>query len=122
MNRKEALAILAKRHKVEVDDSVIGPGVEAILARIRRGEPISDEDLQIALVLMDEYTAGVERALFSTAHVRINKPGVGWPRYRLNWAEVGLLMGFPAGTAAMRAHKRARKVGAAPAAASDKDH
>lgn len=115
MTREEAVEILARRYGVRADDSVVGPGVEWIVGRIREGQSISDDDLEIALTLMEEYVTGVQRTILGAANVQVGETTGGKPRYRLGWHDVGILLGFPGSTAYMRALKLARKVGLVPA-------
>ncbi len=120
MTREEALGVLAERHNLPADE-VIGPGVEAIIGRMRRGAPVSDQDLVIAVVLMPDYVKAAQQTILGAANVQVGEVRGGRPKYRLGWHEVGILLGFPGSTAYMRALKLARQVGVVPAVASRED-
>ncbi len=111
MTRDEAIALMAERLNLPADESVVGPAVEAIAARIRRGGSVSDEDLEIALALLLEYVTEVQRTILGACHVQVGETTGGKPKYRLGWFDVGVALGFPGGTAPMRALKMARRVG-----------
>ncbi len=111
MTRDEALATLAKTTGSAGDGEHVGPQVEAVVARIRAGEPIEDAELNAVLALLQEHLTEVQRLIFGVAHVRVGTYGNGKPRYRAGWYEVGLALGFPSRTAHMRALGLARKVG-----------
>lgn len=114
MTRGEALAVLAKTLPDPGTD-LVGPGVEAVAARLRAGEHIADDELDAALTLLLEYVREVQCLVVGAARVEI-APG----KHRRAWYDVGARLGFPSRTASMRAIAIARKIGLmAPATPRD---
>lgn len=116
MTRDEALALLAKHTGFEGTGEYVGPEVEAIAARIRAGEPVEDDELEAAVTLLLEYVTEIQRTILGACHVQVGTTTGGKPKFRIGWFDVGVALGFPGGTAHMRALGLARRIGLVPAA------